>query len=75
MRAYVSKIIDGKVVQTGTQHRTITKEYTTEYRLLKYGVKPLLKSGESAQVEIFYNWERRYGKPDLTLIHCNGVNA
>jgi hypothetical protein len=46
----------------------VTREYKTQDGLIRFGVLPLLKSGEQAQVELFFNWDNRYGKADKVFV-------
>jgi hypothetical protein len=62
MKAFVHKIVNGRP-GLGS-HGSVTSEYKTQANLIRFGVMPRLKFGESAQVELFYNWENRYGSPD-----------
>ena len=70
MRAYVSKITDGRT-QLGTDHNHITREYQSKRNLLKFGVRPLLQPGEKARIELFrYGFDERcYGTPDETFTY------
>lgn len=43
----------------------ITGEYKTLKNLLHYGVKPYIT--EVVHVEVYYNWDRRYGLPDTVI--------
>ena len=63
MRAFVHKLVNGRP-GLGTDNGHVTREYKTQARLVKFGVLPLLKHGEQAQVELFYNWDNRYGLAD-----------
>ena len=67
MKAYVHKIKDGKI-QLGTDNGKVTKDYTYIRNLLTMGVVPWLKVGESALVEVFHNWDRRYGVAVATYV-------
>lgn len=66
MRAFVSKIVDGRTT-VGTTNNRVTGDYKTRKNLIRFGVRPILNLGESAQVELFYNWDNRYGQADETF--------
>jgi len=66
MRAFVHKIVNGKP-GLGSNGR-VTGQYKTQTNLVKFGVLPFLKCGESAQVELFFNWDNRYGIADKTFV-------
>lgn len=66
MRAFLN---DGKGL--GSEHSTVTKEYKTLKTLIKYAVKPFLKKHNYCRVELFNNWDNRYGKPDKILVFVN----
>lgn len=43
----------------------VTGDYKTVENLMRYGVRPYIK--EDVDVEIFYNWDNRYGEPDKVI--------
>lgn len=66
MKAYVSKLVNGRTT-CGTEHNSVSREYTSQRNLIRFGVLPLLQDGQDALVEVFLNWDNRYGKPDTTI--------
>lgn len=66
MRAYISKLVDGRTT-CGTTYNSISNEYVSQANLMRYGVLPRLQVGQDALVEVFLNWDNRYGKPDTTI--------
>lgn len=76
MKAFVSKIINGKP-SIGTEHQWVTRKYRSVKTLVGHGVQPFLKAGESAVVEVHFNWDSRYSKPDqrLMVTHDTMVNT
>jgi hypothetical protein len=66
MRAYVNKLVNG-TTRIGSSHCSITKEYKTQANLIRYGVLPLLQAGETAEVDIHFDWDERYGNPNKTV--------
>lgn len=49
----------------------ITRDYQSETTLLRYGVRGYLRTTGKRpplRVEVFYNWDRRYGEPDKVII-------
>jgi len=66
MRAFVSKLVNGRTT-CGTEHNSVSNEYKSMKQLIRFGVLPILKTGEDALVEVFMNWDNRYGKPDTTI--------
>lgn len=63
MKAYVSTVVDGKT-RCGTEGNWITNTYATRDNLVRYGVQPFLKQGQTVQVEAFIDWNNRYGTAD-----------
>ena len=57
------------VVKPGGLAKFVTGEYKTLKTLIRYGVKPYIT--EAVDVEVYYNWDNRYGKPD-TVIKLKG---
>lgn len=53
------------VVKPGGLGIFVTGEYKTLKNLLRYGVKPYIK--EEVDVEVYHNWDRRYGSPDKVI--------
>ena len=43
----------------------VTGEYKTLKNLIRYGVKPYIK--ETVNVEVYHNWDNRYGAPDKVV--------
>jgi hypothetical protein len=75
MRAYISKLVNGRTT-CGTEHNRVSREYQSQSHLLRFGVLPMLQVGGDALVEVFLNWDNRYGKPDTTLhVRKTGENA
>lgn len=71
MKAFLS---DGKGL--GSDHSTVTKEYKSILSLYKYAVKPFMAThGDYCKVELFYNWDNRYGTPNKLIIYTreNGM--
>lgn len=66
MKAFVHKIVNGRPGLG--ENGSVTGEYKTQAGLVRHGVMPRLKFGESAQVELFYNWDNRYSKADKTFV-------
>lgn len=63
MRAFVNKLVDGKTV-LGSTHNFVTREYRSTRTLIAHGAQAMLRPNESAIVEVFYNWDTRYGQPN-----------
>ncbi len=75
MRAYVSRLVDGRTT-CGTENNSVSREYKSQAQLLRFGVLPLLREGQDALIEVFLNWDNRYGKPDNTIqVRKTGVNT
>jgi hypothetical protein len=53
------------VVKPGGLAKFVTGEYKTLKNLIRYGVKPYIK--ETVNVEVYHNWDNRYGKPDQVV--------
>jgi hypothetical protein len=71
MKAFLN---DGKGL--GSEHSTITNNYQNIPNMYKNAVKRFMRShGDYCKVEIFYNWDNRYGTADITLIYTveNGM--
>ena len=59
-----------KMPRSGSDHATVTNEYKNVPNMYKYAIKPFMKSHKSdVLVEIFYNWQNRYGTPDEILVY------
>lgn len=61
MRAFIYKTDSGLA-------KWITGEYKTEVNLIRFGVRPFLKPGESVDVHLFWNWDNRYRENPDKLI-------
>lgn len=71
MKAFLS---DGKGL--GTDHSAITNEYKSIPSMFKYAVRPFMaRHGDYCKVELFYNWDNRYGTPSKVIIYTreNGM--
>ncbi len=62
MRAFIHKLDGNDRVKVGGTNGTVTTEYKTWRNLLKFGTRGLAPGWY--QVEGFFNWDNRYGKPD-----------
>lgn len=71
MRAFVHEYNTiSNTPRLGSAHATITNEYRSIPNMFKYAIKPFMKSHKSdVIVEVFYNFDNRYGEPDKTLIY------
>lgn len=76
MKAFISELSENNTPRLGSDHATVTREYKNMATMFKYAIKPFMKSHKSnVIVEAFYNWDNRYGTPDITRIYSfeNGV--
>ena len=64
IRSYVHKTVNGRdCLGTGVHAGMVTPDYKTVNNLFRHFLSPL-PPGEY-HVEVFYNWDKRYGTPDL----------
>lgn len=47
----------------------VTNNYKSLKNLIRYGVGPIMKRNnlDLVEIEIFYNWDNRYGRPDRIM--------
>jgi hypothetical protein len=71
MKAFISEYNSiSKQPRLGSLHATVSGNYKTIATMFKYAIKPFMNSHKSdVIVEAFYNWDNRYGMPDITLIY------
>jgi hypothetical protein len=60
MRAFLS---DGQGL--GSEHEDVTNEYKSIEAMYRYRIQYFLKKTGYCRAEIFYNWDKRYGTPNV----------
>ena len=74
MKAYVKRADPDGFIRLGGESTTITKEYKTVKALLQYGATPFLHVWGGV-VEVYKNWDNRYGEPDMKVTVLGNVPA
>jgi len=64
MKAFVKKVINGNPGIAIDQY--VSRKYKTLDGLIK-ATRSKLNSNEAALVEVYYDWDKRYGRPDLSF--------
>jgi hypothetical protein len=66
MRAYVYKLLPTGGIHLGSGY--VTGEYKTKKNLIRYGVRPYIRSETGVRIELHYDWNNRYGEPSEVII-------
>ena len=74
MKAYVKRADPDGFIRLGGGSTRITKEYKTVKALLQYGATPFLHVWGGV-VEVYKNWDNRYGEPDMKVTVLGNVPA
>lgn len=70
MKAFISELSENRTPRLGSEHATVSGNYKNFSTMFRHAIKPFMKSHKSSViVEAFYNWDNRYGIPDVTRIY------
>ena len=74
MKAFIHRInpLTGRE-SLGTEHSKVTREYKNFSTFTRYCLRNLTP-GYEYHVELFYNWNNRYGTPDKDFIYDSSTD-
>ena len=77
MQAFISELnTTTGTPQLGSDHATVSNKYQNMASMFRYAIKPFMKAHFSdVIVEVYYNFDNRYGTPDMTFIYTFETNG